>query len=230
MKPYRCVETFVHDRRAYAKGQRPVWFSPDTGDALKRKGLLQDFKVATPDPTATTFVCLASGPSLTTEDCDTVKLWQEIGAVMVIAVNLTFRRAPFADYVYAMDHEWWKTYGAEVEKGCRGRRVAPHAIPGTEYRHIVAGNSGAGAIMLAAELGAKRIILVGYDAQHTGGFAHWHEDYPKTMGNAGSSKKWPAQFASLVKSLPPGVEVINASRETALKVWPRMTLEEVAPA
>lgn len=223
MKAYTCVETFVHDRRAYVKGQGPVWFQDSTGDALERKQLLIEYcgPTVTVPPASTTFVCLASGPSLTAEDCELVKASGHVA----IAVNLTFRRAPWAHYLYGMDHDFWRQYGKETAS-FKGRKVAPHHIPDTEYRHIVAGNSGAGAILLAVEQGAKRVILLGYDCQMTEGKAHWHEDYPKTMGNAGSSKKWPAQFAAVAKAMPDGVEVINATRDTALKLWPRVALED----
>lgn len=144
----------------------------------------------------------------------------------MIAVNTSFRAAPFADVVYAMDHEWHKEYGDEARRTCRAAAIcAPHVIAGTEYHPIKAGNSGAGAIKLAVELGAKEIILLGYDCQHTGGKAHWHPDHPPGMGNAGTVAKWPAQFQEIADTLPPHVKVINCTRQTALECWPRADLE-----
>lgn len=145
----------------------------------------------------------------------------------MIAVNTSFRTAPWADYIFAMDHDWHAAYGKEARSASKARIVAPHVIGGTEYRPIVAGNSGAGAIKLAAELGAKEIILIGYDCQHTGGAAHWHADHPAGMGNAGTVHKWPAQFAAIAAELPADVAVINCTRQTALTQWPCRKLEDV---
>lgn len=126
-----------------------------------------------------------------------------------------------------MDRVWWRQYLEEARQSFTGQLVAPvagiHGVCRAKFPQQL--NSGAGAIALAAQLGARRIVLLGYDAQKTGGAAHWHEDHPAGLGNAGSVGKWPRQFAELAKSLA-GVEIINASRETALTCWPRMTLEE----
>lgn len=225
---YTARKGFDHDRRQYRAGEGPIWFSVGQAKGLKAKGLIVEYRAPLTPPQGdapTTFICVASGPSLTPEDCDMVRAYREQTGAAVIAVNLSFRRAPWADYLYAMDREWWRTFAAEV-KEFAGRKICPHVVEGAELHTIVAGNSGAGAMLLAASLGAKRIILLGYDCQHTGGFAHWHEDYPKGMGNAGSVKKWPGQFAAVSKGLAKGVEVVNASRESALALWPRVTLEE----
>ena len=126
-----------------------------------------------------------------------------------------------------MDADWHYQYGPEAKRAFQGRIAAPHVKEGVEYREIKAGNSGAGAILLAAELGAREIILLGYDCQHTGGRAHWHADHPSNMGNAGNVHKWADQFAEVARKLPAGVKVINATRSTALTVWPTAQLEEV---
>nr|WP_288093342.1 hypothetical protein [Thauera sp.] len=87
-------------------------------------------------------------------------------------------------------------------------------------------NSGAAAISLAAERGAQRILLLGYDCQRTNGQAHWHGDHPRGLGNAGSMDKWAGSFAELAENMRKrGVEVINCSRATALTVFPRSDLE-----
>lgn len=134
--------------------------------------------------------------------------------------------APWADVLYAMDRQWWDVHLAECA-AFAGALVSPHPIPGVRQEHFRYGhNSGAGAIALAAHWGARRVILLGYDCQHTGGQAHWHGDHPAGLANAGTVAKWPAQFQKLALQLA-GVEVINATRETALSVFPRATLESV---
>lgn len=89
-------------------------------------------------------------------------------------------------------------------------------------------NSGYQAIGLAYQFGAERIILIGYDMQHTGGQRHWHGDHPDGLTNATGVQKWATRFPALAKGLQiEGVEVINASRETALTCFPRANLEDV---
>lgn len=178
-----------------------------------------------------TVVCIASGPSLTQADCDQVRA----SGRRAIACCRSWERAPWADALYAMDHQWWKKYLGAVEDGFRGKRFTNklmlhryrvRALQGSGFR--VCNNSGAGAIELARFLGASRILLLGYDQQHTDGKHHWHPDYPAPLGNAriGSIAKWTASFASLRKRLDAdGVEYWNCTRETALD-WPRMTLED----
>lgn len=105
----------------------------------------------------------------------------------------------------------WKCHGAKTIAGLRPPR-----------------NSGAGAVALAARWGARRIVLVGFDCQHTGGQRHWHGDHPPgTAGNAAPKTvlKWPQQFRELKPRLR-GIQVINATRETALDVFPRAELEQ----
>lgn len=66
--------------------------------------------------------------------------------------------------------------------------------------------------------------MLGYDCGYgKQGQKHWHADHPYGLGNAGSVRKWPAQFAALDMG---GVRVINASRATALDCFERMSLEE----
>lgn len=116
---------------------------------------------------------------------------------------------------------------AEVREAFRGELWAPmlmDRVKRVRFDMPTPRNSGAGAIALAAQMGAERIVLLGYDAQKTGGRAHWHGDHPKGLGNAGTVAKWPEQFRAVIGSLR-GARVINASRATALTCFPRQSLE-----
>jgi hypothetical protein len=126
-----------------------------------------------------------------------------------------------------MDPDWWKKIGPEAVKTFTGLRVARVQTRHAQERVQIhaAGNSGAGALLLAGTWGAKRVLLLGYDCQYTGGKRHWHGDHPVGMGNAGSIAKWPEQFRAVARRLP-GVEIINCSRVTALDMFPRVPLEE----
>lgn len=182
-----------------------------------------------------TAVCIASGPSLTAGDCETVRKWrysgseEEAGAAkkIVIVVNTTFEIAPWADILYAMDRNWWEKYFIKGEKRFDGLKLTP--ISGIKcakkisFNHYQ--NSGVGAVSLAAHLGAARIILLGYDCQKTGGKSHWHGNHPAGLGNAGSIGTWPGMFEKLKKELA-GAEIINCTRETALTMFERKELSE----
>jgi hypothetical protein len=127
-----------------------------------------------------------------------------------------------------MDRQWWRVYYEEAARVFAGEMVAPIAAAHDRVKHVkfrACRNSGEGAIALAANWGARSIIMLGYDCQHTGGRAHWHPDHPG-LGNAKGAEKWPEQFRKLAIFLGPSIRVVNASRATALKVWPRISLEE----
>lgn len=183
-----------------------------------------------------TVVCLASGPSLTPGDVATVQMSGHV----VIAVNCTFRVAPWAAVLYAMDRGFWQHYLPEIERTFSGARVGMHLMP-ARYRLAtmkgVSGfrpynNSGAGAISLAQYGGASRVVMLGYDLQHTGGRAHHHADHPRPLGNARQTSvdRWLVRFGELRTRLDAaGVEYVNCSRATALD-WPRMTIEEALRA
>ncbi len=183
-----------------------------------------------PDWRGRTVVCIASGPSLTAEDCEAVKASGHPSVV----TNTTFRMAPWADVILGMDLKWWQEYGAEVKAKCPGRRMSTsHAARsyGAEslwqcgwFPSVL--NSGQAAISLAMVSGAKKVVLLGYDCQKTGGKWHHHGDHPKHLGNAGSIKRWPKHFEIMARDAQrDGLQIVNATRETALKCFPRVDLE-----
>lgn len=176
-----------------------------------------------------TVACLASGPSLNAADCERVRA----AGIPAVVTNTTFRLCPWADALYAMDKQWWLHHLKEVDRDFRGLRVTMHLMPhrfGTiamrqcgfkSYNH-----SGAGAISLALYGGAKRVILLGYDCQHTGGRAHWHGDHPSKLGNAKTVDRWGPCYDGLRQRMDgAGIAYLNCSRESALD-WPRATLDE----
>ena len=177
-----------------------------------------------------TVVCIASGPSLTAEDCEKVRA----SGHPTIVTNTTVQLCPWADVLFAFDSAWLRMYRKEVDefKGAVltwskvGKNFGAESLADQGwYRNY--GNSGTSAISLAISCGAKRIILLGYDCQRTGGKVHWHGDHPKGLGNAASLDKWPRQFASVAKyAAERGVTVENCSRATALTCFARKALEE----
>lgn len=192
-----------------------------------------------------TWIVLASGPSMLQEDADAVR-----GRGTVVAVNNTVAMAPWADILYSCDSSWWSHYSdpdkapemAAVLAGFTGERISidplaqrfrvrvmrREAGDGLGLRALRTGNnSGYQAINLAFLRGAKTILLLGLDMQHTDGKVHHHADHPPPLGNFHDSM--PAlcrgKFPALARDLAgQGVRVINCTRQTALTCFERMPL------
>lgn len=79
---------------------------------------------------------------------------------------------------------------------------------------------------MAVYMGAKNVVMLGFDCQHTGGHAHWHGNHPAGLGNAGSVNKWPAKFEALKRDIAGKAKVVNASRTSALTMFERVDLEQ----
>ncbi|MBV2180773.1 MAG: hypothetical protein KUL86_06000 [Castellaniella sp.] len=173
-----------------------------------------------------TVVCIASGPSLTADDCALVKA----SGHLAIAVNNSYLLAPFADVLYAGDRAWWAQYG-KAARAIMGEcwTASPDAVERFGIHRFEARdfeNSGFQAIELAVlEKKADRVILLGYDMQHTGGKRHWHEDHPGQMENADAVADWPGRFVGLSARFA-HVDFVNCTRETALTCFRRMELRD----
>lgn len=169
-------------------------------------------------------VCIASGPSLTEEDCEKVRRWREAKENRrVFVVNTTYKIAPWADYLYANDRAWWGVYKSDVESIFNGELLAPIQLSGVTRVPKIVTNSGANALVTAFLMGADKIIMLGYDCK-TGDKVHWHGDHPSPLGNAHSLSKWPAQFRRAAGHIK--CQVINATRDTALDMFDRASLED----
>lgn len=89
------------------------------------------------------------------------------------------------------------------------------------------GNSGHQAIHLAATFGAKKIVLLGFDMQRTGGKEHWHGRHEGNLPNGKGFPGWMKSLAFLARDLEKmGVEVINCTRQTALRCFKMGKLDE----
>ncbi|HCA7080781.1 TPA: hypothetical protein MX214_003967 [Citrobacter sedlakii] len=169
--------------------------------------------------------CVAGGPSLTAEDCSVLS---EAGFPS-IAVNNSWQIIPSCLAIYAADCCWWEenhsTIDSPAERWCGdaftarrfGINCLPSALPGSF-------NSGQRAIELAIHLGAKTVLLVGYDCSVRRG-VHWHGRHAQLANpDAFSVNRWQSEFEQL-KAWARGVEIINCSRSTRLRCFPKMRLE-----
>lgn len=196
-----------------------------------------------------TMACLATGPSLTAEDCAMVR-----GKARVIAINDAYRLAPWADILFSADRRWWPHH--QGVPSFHGMKVGIGSAPGLanpfpQYPEITVlanvgyaglsddpggvtngSNSGFSALGLAVLLGASRILLLGYDMSYDQGRAHFFGDHPSGLRQTESLyPSFRRAFESLVDPLKArGVEVLNCTRRTALTAFPRMALEEALEA
>ncbi len=149
--------------------------------------------------------------------------------------------APWAALLYACDADWWRLRGPGPEAFRGLRMIGNGSHPGCIEADVAAGssavlrdgrrlggggNSGFQACNLAARCGARRIVLTGFDMQ---GSDHWHGRHGRGLQNppADAVGRWrKAMDAAAPAFRALGVEIINASRETALTAYPRMSIED----
>lgn len=191
----------------------------------------------------------APGPSLTAADAEAITRARAADAVRVVAVNDAFRLLPTADLLYACDARWWDTHAGvpafagerwtqDTNKGVEaGRRWGLNVVRSERTdRPLLDGdaigqgfNSGFQAVNLAALMGADRIVLVGFDmGLAEDGTSHFFGDHPGKLNVLSPYAMFIAAFEAAAPCYAEaGVEVLNASRRTALKCFPLIPLERV---
>lgn len=207
---------------------------------------------------------LASGESMNPEQAEAVRAWRgsrdefDVGFETfprryVIAINTTWRLAPWADVLYACDRAWWEARersdapryvdeakiafagqlwtqdkGAAQAHGLRWIRSEP--LKGLS-RHVGTINQGANggyqAIGLAYQAGAARCYLLGYDMK--GG--RWHGKHPGLVDRTNAFPVFLTHYAHLAREIKAdkGIEfeVINCTPGSALKSFPMWDWREV---
>lgn len=198
-------------------------------------------------------VILASGPSLTPDQVDAVeRCWRrgtgQPAALHVIAVNDSYRLAPWAEICYFADDRWWRWHKDKEEfRQFAGVKVSiePSGLliddPAVYMLHncgtsglsdrpnglMTGQNSAHQALNLAVLTGAQRIILLGVDLQlGERGKEHWFGSHP--------IRTEPAHFSSMLnhfrKAAPLlqtlGVEVWNCSPASAVDCFEKVPLHE----
>lgn len=219
------IDTFIHDRVKHRRNEHFFSYDSDLVKELEKQNLIEP--LLKPKKQFTECVCLASGPSLTVEDCKIVKNWQEKDKEnrLVIAVNETYRRAPFANILYACDSKYWRVNYDRIVKNFDGE-LATHSVvqgvPKLLFRDYH--NSGANAIALAADLGCEKIFLLGYDCSIKNGY-HWHGKHGKGFNDCAKIENWPNIFRAVQENVQ-GRKVVNLSRYTELNVFEKGEVEK----
>lgn len=191
-----------------------------------------------PDWSGQDCVIVASGPSAADQPLDCVR-----GRCKVIAINHSWRLAPWADALYASDFAWWRSGFGDAFVGLK---ISRSVVPGVRKVDLVpvkdgwsndmvldrpgvvgaGGSSGFQALNLAVQFGARRIALVGFDGHITAG-THWHGDHVRGLSNPteGTAAMWTHHLDRAAPSLSAaGVDVVNCSSTSALNAYPKTGL------
>lgn len=196
-----------------------------------------------PDWTGETVAIIASGPSLKKADVQLLR-----GNCKVIAIKKNVEFAPWADVVYGCDGPWWRS--VQFLPNFNGIKISYEPTvcnSETKVKKIdivkekdtflfdkigvvgSGGNSGFQAINLAAQFGAKRILLLGFDMNANDG-EHWYGRNNWEMANNPTPhnfQRWQRAFTASAKILRArGIEVINCSRRTSLNCFPVRSIDD----
>lgn len=197
-----------------------------------------------------TVAVLASGPSMTREVAAKIR---EAG-IRCIAVNNqgipTNNRpamAPWADVLYAADYSWWY-HNKEAVLAFQGRRAAIDTqndrwcwelleavsflrhggVDGFDERPDYirsGGNSGYQGVHLAISLGARRVILCGFD-MHAKNGEHWFGSHHWKRNFASRYDMFLNRFKQGAPAFMKRAEIVNATPGSALKCFPMQSLED----
>ncbi|MDP3495663.1 MAG: hypothetical protein Q8R82_21360 [Hyphomonadaceae bacterium] len=197
-----------------------------------------------PDWRGKSCAIIASGPSVKKAEVELLR-----DRLPVLAIKKSMELAPWAEVVYGCDYAWWRSVrGLPNFKGLRlayapracdqfgcGRVLIPEHAKSDALRFGDigtvggGGNSGFQALNLAAQFGATRVLLLGFDCQDRSG-VHW---YGRNSWNGGSNpgktnfSRWIKAFANAAKDLSDrGVEVINASPISEIKAFKKQNVAD----
>jgi len=199
-------------------------------------------------PGSTVFI-IGGGPSLLQQDLTPIHTQRVIG------VNHAFSLGPWVDICWYGDKEWGYTnakklreYGGIIATCSAAteqnrfpnikyvNRSKQYGIEYVKRTHVAwNSNSGASAISLAYWLGAKRVILLGFDMKNPADVkdnTHWHNEYEKRFQKPGKltdpyprfMKGWPYIVKDAARI---GLEIINCTPDSALTIIPYKPFEEI---
>jgi hypothetical protein len=154
----------------------------------------------------------------------------------MIAVGDAYRLFPEADILYAADVAWWHTRNPKFA-GCKatcsfdredrsglGVRIIP-AKPGHYFSFRGAirygRHSGFQAINIALRL-TRLVVLVGFDMKGT----HFFGAHKRPLRQKLNYSRWIDEMREAARHLPKQYRIINATEDSALECFERMSLAE----
>lgn len=168
----------------------------------------------------------------------------------IIAVNMAMKLGNWVDVLFFGDRSFWQTHKSEILK-FNGLRVScdwknnlndprvkvltknPTHRQGITFKPGLISwnfNSGAAAINLAIQFGAKKIILLGFDMElDANNNQHWHKYYTSSLKTVGQT------MARHLKGFPiiaqdikgKGIEIINCSPDSKIDCFRKANIWEV---
>lgn len=221
------------------KDSKKIIVSPNVINTTKRKLNPREFVADSVEPIwkGETVFIIGGGPSLKNFN------WESLRTKKTIAINKAFYAYPHADILYFTDGRFYNWYKDDIDlfKGEKYTITPGSASVTADVKILKRGqklglskeknmlshgnNSGYAAINLAYLLGAKRIVLLGYDMTNDGTKSHFHDGYPVNMT---SNSTYTNTFIPAFDSLAPllknsGIQVYNACEWSMLRAFPKIS-------
>jgi hypothetical protein len=184
-----------------------------------------------------TVYLIGGGPSLINFN------WEKLRGKKTIAINKSALYYPHADIMYWTDSRFYSWYKNDIDKlTCKkytlrsGKKLADDIISLnrgetfglSEYNNTLChgNNSGYAAINLAYHLGAKTIVLLGYDMKANDN-SHFHDGYPiPPTTEAVYREHFLPGFKILAERLKAkDINVFNASEFSEIDVWEKISFD-----
>src|SRR5690349_20097139 len=156
--------------------------------APRKAGELPPLWIPEPVWRGETVFIIGGGPSVSKQNID------DLRGRRTIAINTSYRVAPWAQYLLFSDDRWWRHHQPKISfaghivsasKISRGEklwgRLDRRKPPGmSDKPGVVTVNwtTYTAAIDLAAQLGARRIVTLGLDNKTDGKKTHHHDPHP----------------------------------------------------
>lgn len=183
------------------------------------------------------FIIIASGCSATQDDIDYIHARKN--KFTTIVINDNYKRAPWADYLYYCDFQWYKWHRQGIEdfggivatcsKGAADWHFNIGRQAGLSFKPCTLNqgkNSGYQAINLACLMGARNIYLVGYDMKRGAcGRKHWFGEHP--IKGRDLWDDFISMYDTMIADLKAfDVRVINCNPDSALECFPKVELRK----
>jgi hypothetical protein len=163
---------------------------------------------------------LAPGPSASQALADQLR-GRRVGVC-----TSAFPLAPWAEFLVATDLKFWSKY--PEARTFAGRRFTPNRVSFAEKVSSPVAtaqcNSGVVGLEVWRRLGATRVVMLGFDFRTS----HYFGDYTNGLANTAPTRRkvHEQQFKVWKRAHGSKVEVLNATPDSALTVFPRIELEE----
>lgn len=161
----------------------------------------------------TTWALLAPGPSASSKGLEGLPLG---------VIGNAFELAPWADFIAASDSAWWRRYPKAMAIPKRYSMLQTPEVERVRIPQLGSTvNSGVLGLECAVRLGAKRILLVGFDMRGT----HFFGAYENGLRNTQPHQRLQhlKQYEAWAKYRR--AEVINCTEGSAIDCFPRKSLD-----